>query len=333
MGKYTDAYNEFIAKYNLNLDIQAEYDGANRISTLDDFSMDTSPVRKAQNVYMSTLFSALTSYIAGKVKIESGKSHELPALNVRDFVTEFDKVIHAIRSDAAEAERTEYTHRKFEGMPLDRVANEAWARVVPRYNKTLPTLWKDQMKRGHLKIEDARRATHSLFEKLTDKDAKKEELTGELKNYVAAREAMRQLRESRKGFIGFFWKLFNREQNKQEKDLLGILEVGVNALQGPLYNYDVDGIFFEATRETPWGESELYRTGAVDLSADKRPEEKLVIQNQEKASNLTLPDEKRMELNADQIDQLKTDVEGKSVETKSVQVEEKENPIKDKVID
>jgi hypothetical protein len=28
MGKYTDAYNEFIAKYDLNLDIQAEYDGA-----------------------------------------------------------------------------------------------------------------------------------------------------------------------------------------------------------------------------------------------------------------------------------------------------------------
>jgi hypothetical protein len=67
------------------------------------------------------------------------------------------------------------------------------------------------MKSGRLKIEDARLAVHSLHEKLIAKDAKKEELTGELKNIVAAREAMRQLRESRKGFIGFFWKLFNRE--------------------------------------------------------------------------------------------------------------------------
>ena len=87
------------------------------------------------------------------------------------------------------------------------------------------------------------------------------------------------------------------------------------------------------TQETPWEEIEYYRTNAEDLSADKRPEEKLVIQNQEKASNLTLSDEKRIELNADQIAQLKTDIEGKTVETKSAQVEEKENPMQDKVID
>jgi hypothetical protein len=29
MGKYNDAYAEFTAKYDLNLNIQKEYDGAN----------------------------------------------------------------------------------------------------------------------------------------------------------------------------------------------------------------------------------------------------------------------------------------------------------------
>ena len=117
-----------------------------------------------------------------------------------------------------------------------------------------------------------------LFEKLTAKNANKEELGNELKSIVAAREAMRELRESRKGLVGFFWKLFNSEQNNQEKDLLGLLERSVTEPQGSPYNYDVNGIFHEATRETPWGESELYRTNAIDLSADKRPEEELAIQ-------------------------------------------------------
>ena len=277
MGKYNDAYAKFTKKYDVPLNIQTEYDGAEKLAFIDDFVMSSSPAKKAQSVYMSTLSSALTSYINKKLKMEAGKSHELANFDVRDFVTEFDKVIEAIRSDKAEKEKTEYTHRQFEGLPLDRVANDAWGRVAPGYNKTLPTMWKEQMKSGRLKIENARLAVHSLYEKLTAKDAKKEELTGELKNIVAAREAMRQLRESRKGFIGFFWKLFNREQNNQEKDLLNLLEIEVNELKGPDYNYDVDGVFYEATRETPFGESELYRTNAQDLSIDKREPEKFPI--------------------------------------------------------
>ena len=68
MGKYEQAYAEFVAKYDLNLNIQKEYDGANRISSIDDFAMDTSPEIKAQDVYISTLSSALTDYISKKVK-------------------------------------------------------------------------------------------------------------------------------------------------------------------------------------------------------------------------------------------------------------------------
>ena len=328
MGKYEQAYDEFIAKYDLNLNIQTEYDGANRLASIDDFSMDTSPERKAQNVYISTLSSALTDYISKKVKIESGKSHELANFDVRDFVTEFDKVMEAIRSDKADAENTEYTHRQFEGLPLDRVANDAWTRVAPGYNKTLPTLWKEQMKSGRLKIEDARLAVHSLHEKLTAKDAKKEELTGELKNIVAAREAMRQLRESRKGFIGFFWKLFNREQNKQEKDLLSLLETEVNELKGPSYNYDVDGVFYEATRETPFGESELQRTNAQDLSAYKRPEEELVIQNREQIN----PEQINQEINLSSVASNEPVVEQKDLsKEEKIVIEENKNELENKV--
>ena len=171
MGKYEQAYAEFVAKYDLNLNIQKEYDGANRISSIDDFSMDTSPARKAQNVYISTLSSALTDYISKKVKIEPQKSYDLANIDVGGFIAEFDKVIDAIRSDEAEKEKTEYTHRKFEGLPFDRVANEAWARVAPGFNKPLHEIWAGQIRKGSLSLEQLQRITNSstrLLDDMTD---------------------------------------------------------------------------------------------------------------------------------------------------------------------
>ena len=161
MGKYEQAYDEFVAKYDLNLNIQTEYDGANRLASIDDFAMDTSPARKAQNVYISTLSSALTDYISKKVKIESGKSYDLANIDVGGFIAEFDKVIDAIRSDEAEKEKTEYTHREFEGLPFDRVANEAWARVAPGFNKPLHEIWAGQIRNGSLSLEQMQRITSS----------------------------------------------------------------------------------------------------------------------------------------------------------------------------
>ena len=161
MGKYEQAYDEFVAKYDLNLNIQTEYDGANRLASIDDFAMDTLPARKAQDVYISTLSSALTDYISKKVKIESGKSYDLANIDVGGFIAEFDKVIDAIRSDEAEKEKTEYTHRKFEGLPIDRVANEAWARVAPGFNKPLHEIWAGQIRNGSLSLEQMQMITSS----------------------------------------------------------------------------------------------------------------------------------------------------------------------------
>ena len=161
MGKYEQAYAEFIAKYDLNLNIQTEYDGANQLASIDDFAMDTSPARKAQNVYISTLSSALTDYISKKVKIEPGKNYDLANIDIGGFITAFDDVMNAIRSDEAEKENTEYTHRKFEGLPMNRVANEAWARVAPGFNKPLHEIWAGQIRKGSLSLDQLQRITNS----------------------------------------------------------------------------------------------------------------------------------------------------------------------------
>lgn len=168
MGKYSDAYAEFTSKYDLDLNIQSEYNGAKQLASMDDFIMDTSPADKARNVYMSTLSSALTSYINKKVKFESGKSYDLSNFKLHDFITEFDKLMNAIRTDEAEKEKTEYTHRQFEGLPMDRVANEAWARVAPRFNKPLHEIWAGQIRKGSLPLEQLQNITNRSTRLLDD---------------------------------------------------------------------------------------------------------------------------------------------------------------------
>ena len=168
MGKYADAYAEFTSKYDLDLNIQSEYNGAKQLASMDDFIMDTSPADKARNVYMSTLSSALTSYINKKVKFESGKSYDLSNFKLHDFITEFDKLMDAIRSDEAEEAKTEYTHRQFEGLPMDRVANEAWARVAPRFNKPLHEIWAGQIRKGSLPLEQLQNITNRSTRLLDD---------------------------------------------------------------------------------------------------------------------------------------------------------------------
>lgn len=161
MGRYDSAYAEFKAKYDLDLNIQAEYDGAKLITPIDDFAVEISPEENARDAYVSTLSSALTSYISKKVKIEPQKNYDLANIDIGGFITAFDDVMNAIRSDEAEKENTEYTHRKFEGLPVDRVANEAWARVAPRYNKPLHEIWAGQIRRGTLPLEQLQRITSS----------------------------------------------------------------------------------------------------------------------------------------------------------------------------
>ena len=62
----------------------------------------------------------------------------------------------------------------------------------------------------------------------------------ELKTIVAAHEAMSQVRETRKGFFGFFWRIFNREQNKKEVSYLGRLQFQIEMLR--FKEYDIDGV-------------------------------------------------------------------------------------------
>ena len=89
-------------------------------------------------------------------------------------------------------------------------------------------------------------ADQAYSEMMVYYDADKSKMDGELTTMVAACEAMKQLRESRSGIWGWFWKvIFRREQNRQEKALLFELETKVETLRAR--KYDVDAKKTEVT--------------------------------------------------------------------------------------
>ena len=242
MGKYTEAYNEFTAKYEVGFNIKAEYDAAKKIAVIDDFALDTSPAMKAQNIYISALSSALAAHLNIRVKIGDGKDYDITNFDLNDFITEFDKVMDAIRSDEAEKEKTNYTHKKFEGMPIDRVASQMWARVASKYNKPLHEIWAGQIRKGTLTPENLQSVTNSSIRMLDDmiahnmkySDAAKKDLA----DVVMIKNAMAEAINKRSWTS--WLNPFNWGPNMRENDYLKALESKINTYRDN--NFPVDSV-------------------------------------------------------------------------------------------
>lgn len=349
---YNDALDKFRAEYNLpDYDLEKEIAADNLTRFFNDKSIGAS----AQQ-YERLAAKAALKYFESSTNFQKTGTQKLEGFDHSKFIADFEALMQARYAskleDGAEAEK----RTPFDGSnkkTLKTVINASANKV----NKPLAELWADKLKSGALKIEDVKMTATLLHNALFASNAKKEEMGGKLRDFVAAREAVKELRESRKGIRGFFWKLFNREQNRQEKELLEILELEVKALEDVPYEYDVNSAFREATSVTPWGKNLLERSNAFDLSIDKRPEEKLPInenKEQEKVQfstfdqeptgvnnntvneeivqqeNLAISNDMNNDLMLDN-DQLKIDVEGTNIETKSEKVETKENFTLEKV--
>jgi hypothetical protein len=261
---------------------------------------------------MSTLSSALISYIGKKVKMESGNNYDLSNFDLYDFITEFDDVMNAIRSDEAAKEKTEYTHRKFEGLPLDKVANQAWARVAPAFNKTLPTMWKERIRAGSMKIEDMVKTTNSFYSRLAPIEMDgidKTKLHGELTNIVAAYEAMKQVRETRKGFFGFFWRMFHREENEKELNYLSVLANQIDLLM--YKEYDVSGVTSKLNGKNILGQN---IAGAAEVEATEQEEKILFDVDEDKDFSFDIENEPVFENKISLGEQVKKDITEVSTE-------------------
>ena len=288
MGKYNEAYAQFTAKYDLTLNMQVEYNAAKQLAGMDDFMISTSPQEKAQGVYTSVLSSALASHLNKKVKMEPGKSYDLSDFNIVDFINEFDKVMEAIRSEEAETEKTAYTHRKLEGLPMGRVAKDAWTRVAAGFNKPLHEIWAGQIRKGTLAPENLQSVTDSsigmldgmITNNMKYSDAAKKDLA----NVVMAKNAMAEAINKRSWTS--WLNPFNWGPNRRENAYLKALNEKINTYRQN--NFPVDNVVPAECSSNMLGKalSELEKTyGAINQPAQTaaKPEKKKEAKVQKKS--------------------------------------------------
>ena len=100
-------------------------------------------------------------------------------------------------------------------------------------------------------VEKLQATTGGSMTVLNDRKLTNEQLQGHLTNVVAAYEAMKQLRESRGGFWGWLWKIFNGEQNRQEEEYLDQLNTQIDLLKNQ--GYEIGKVRAGLTRKTVLG--------------------------------------------------------------------------------
>ena len=275
---YTDALDKFRAEYNLpDYDLEKEIAADNVTRFFNNKSIGAS----AQQ-YERLAANAALKYFESSTTFQKNGSQQLKGFDHSKFIADFEALMQA-RYDSKLEDGVEAEKRTpFDGSnkaTLKTVINESAHKV----NKPLAELWADKLKSGTYKFKDLNSIVAVQSNTLFAAKEKTEEHVRIFRDLVASREAVRELRASRKGIRGFFWRLFNREQNKQEKDFLTSLDSHINQL-GKTNGYDVNSALHDVTNVTTWGKDLLERSNAVDLSIDKREPEKFPINVEEEVS-------------------------------------------------
>lgn len=277
MANYEQVLEDFRQQWNLppayNLNRIAESVQALRFadSFLKGSSSDNSPATQYKKWFSRTLsiyFSANTT------PNENGKY--MSSFDAQAFYDSFKNLVQA-KYDADAEERGE------EPLQVEDVTNgqkqsleNIIANCKRNYKKTLPALWYENLKKGTMDMQNLQNITSNSFDVMYKKwYADANEMAGELTNIVAAREAMQQLRASRSGVLGWLWKvIFNRTQNRQEKEYLQQLNNQISALTSK--GYLLDGITRTLTEKTVFGKDVNAKTETMrtqDKKAQKTKED------------------------------------------------------------
>ena len=277
MANYEHELANFKKQWNLppTYDLNRIAESVQALRFADSFlkgsSSDNSPATQYKKWFSRTLsiyFSANTT------PNENGKY--MSSFDAQEFYDSFKNLVQAKYDADAEAK---------EEVPLqvEDVTNgqkQSLENIVANckrnYKKTLPALWYENLKNGTMDMQNLQNITSNSFDVVEKKwYVNENEMAGELTNILAAREAMQQLRASRSGVWGWLWKvIFNRTQNRQEKEYLQQLEGQINTLTEKGYN--LDRIASNLTEKTVFGKDVNAKTETMrtqDKKAQKTKED------------------------------------------------------------
>ena len=241
LARFRKKYN--MPEYDLNnvvaIDQKFQYLG----SFLNKDTVENKPAAQFINWMSRTLgmcFEANTNVKA------NGKYIFYPQEFLRDFEKLASAKYHSELKDGEEPQRKKYAGASRRDLKQVLLNN------FDELNKTLPTLWLERLKKGSMDLDNMQAITDkSNLELMANAAFNREKMNNHLTNVVAAHEAMKQLRESRKGFWGWLWKFFNGERNEKEEAYFEKLKTQVSTLK--IVKYDVDGKIKEISDTTVLG--------------------------------------------------------------------------------
>ena len=171
----------------------------------------------------------------------------------QDFYDSFKKLVQAKFDDDAKGKENATPLQVKDVLQNQKENLEGvMAKNMSQYQKTLPTLWMEKLKKGTMSPAGLASATLSVMDDVnSDMPDSKIGLEDKVTNAVAAYEAMKQLRASHSGFFGWLWKVIFRERNEIEKESLNTIENQVNLLREK--GYPVDRIAADLTGKTVLG--------------------------------------------------------------------------------
>ena len=269
---YEQALQEFNTKYNLEgYDLQSIQKFDEKFRYLNDFLMDKTIGSNSAEQFVVWATKTLKAVLETNSKYNE-KGEYLPSFSLKQFVKDFDNLANAQYLSTLE-EGQEPNREPYAGATLEALG-KSFAANCGKFNKTLPSLWAEGLKNGTMDLGALETATNTAYDKLMDDANDKEKMNGELTNVIAAHEALKQLRESRKGVVGWFWKLFNRTRNDQEKELLKDLGYKIDRLAAK--GYKVNQAQVAITGKTLMGQEvvkasqkEAVKTAETTKSASK----------------------------------------------------------------
>ena len=278
-NNYEGQLKEFNDKYGMaGYDLKQTAKIDERFRYLNNFLMKDS-VDNPSAQFIDWLSKAMRNYFEKHSQFSSDWKKNLSKFHTQEFIDDFEKVAKAkYLSELKEGENAE--DRK----PYAGAKSKQIIRVILPYfqaiNKPLPTVWMERMKKGTMDITEIKELCVNLTDGLAQNLDQKATLMADFTRIVAAREAVRQLRESRPhGFLGAIWWLFNFRINGRERDCLEKLNTCIATWEAQKFN--TEKVLGELMGKTALGRP----VNGAEKASQPQPQEVEQIQNQPSLSN------------------------------------------------
>ena len=266
---YTTELERFRKKYNMpEYSLDAVMAINQKLQYLNNFLTNDALGNNSASQFISAVSRTLSMYFEVNTKLRADGKY-MSGFYPQDFLRDFEKLASAkYYSELNEGEQPQ--RKKFEGAKK-RDIKKILINNFKDLNKTLPTLWMEKLKNGSMTQNEMLLATGNVMDALeSSMPENKIGLEDKVSNVVAAHEAMKQLRASRSGFLGWLWKIIFRERNEIEETNLRTFESQVNRLRTE--GYPVDKIAEDLTGKTVLG---------LDVLVEKQAKETATAKNQE----------------------------------------------------